>query len=183
MRMQFRFAGVAGFLAPARSPHSEAKFPSVGGGACGWSCVSNTAIQRLPKRGIHSMPAASLGITTFFFNGSASVVRINQNVAINLEQLRLQMCKSTLKCGFWMLQNVTSINTFQHSTDISGVQRAQNLTMAHKINKQGFSAFQGASVQTKSTKPGFFGISTSQRAQKIEKQGFRDCQRARKETL
>jgi len=51
--MQLRFAGVAGFLAPARSPHSEAKFPSVGGGACGWSSVSNTAIQRLPLLGEH----------------------------------------------------------------------------------------------------------------------------------
>jgi len=38
-------------------------------------------------------------------------------------------------------------------------------------------------VHTKSTNRGVFGISRSQRAHKIKKQGFRDCQRARKETL
>ena len=48
MRMQFRFAGVAGVLAPARSPHSEAKFPSVERGACASAIESPTAIQRLP---------------------------------------------------------------------------------------------------------------------------------------
>ena len=53
MRRQFKFAGVSSFSGRARSPHSEAKFPSVGGGACGCSCVSNTAIQRLPLLGEH----------------------------------------------------------------------------------------------------------------------------------
>ena len=53
MRMQFRFAGVSSFSGPARSHHSEAKFPSVRGGACASSIVSNTAIQRLPLVGEH----------------------------------------------------------------------------------------------------------------------------------
>ena len=46
-----------------------------------------------------------------------------------------------------------------------------------------FSTLSNPVPTAESTKPGFFGISTSQRAQKIKKQGFRDCQRARKETL
>ena len=41
-----------------------------------------------------------------------------------------------------------------------------------------FSNLSNPAPTAESTKPGIFGISTSQRAHKIKKQGFHDCQRA-----